>query len=761
LAPRPLSFALSPIKPFAHYMDRCVHADFPAYSDGMAVEWCASRGEPRGCALPTARERSAPNVGNSFLTSGGGDRLGSGGGGTGGGAGNGDRGSLAVAFANFTARTVARTIATLCASAKAVSGGNLFTFAFYGYLINSATNVQFSGHAAADFLLSHRAIDAIASPPMYSAASRAPEGGGLVTHGPWNAPAARHGKLWMVESDLRTALANSADEQPYRFGTDTLEGTCDVLRRFVWTAAINGNGLYMFDLVNRGWFGRPANRTAGEAIWRCIASARDALQRALAGDDQQAMLTSQPTPALEPRQQITAGAKRPAPSPAPSPVPSPPLTECFLFIDEPSVLHWPVSGPLTRPLTSAADRMARKEWIHALMQQALLLLPSLGAPFRVHLLSDLLGGRVEGGGGIKGGGRGLDLRAARLVVFANAYRIGEEQRGAIRERLHGSSTSSSQPTLVFFHAPGVLDGEGRLDPSGPARLLGAPLRVEADEGSLETTFGGQEGEGGLETTFGGQEGAATARDDRDLAPSVPPVPPVQVAAGAPARAGGPPDLTALRGQTYSDLATLLSPACPGCPTRIGGITQEASRALVSPWLSCAALQSAAANCTVLGRSTATGLPTLCWCQHAAHRTLFSASPGLPLAAWRAVARAASVHVWADGAMPGAGPNGKPAGAFVDIGHVSAHRSLAVARVSTSTPQPQPPRTSTTATPPPDASRFRLPRAARVTDALSGARLCDSCTDFVDPLLPKSTRTYILDWHHSTAAEEPGVSGAPR
>ena len=72
------------------------------------------------------------------------------------------------------------------------------------------------------------------------------------------------------------------------------------------------------------------------------------------------------------------------------------------------------------------------------------------------------------------------------------------------------------------------------------------------------------------------------------------------------------------------------------------------------------------------------------------------------------------------------------------------------------PQPQPP----TAATPPDASRFRLPRPARVTDALSGARLCDSCTDFVDPLLTKSTRTYVLDWHCVKAAGGPEVGAPP-
>ena len=59
-------------------------------------------------------------------------------------------------------------------AAKEVSNGKLFTSAFYGYIINSAVNIQFAGHAALKFLLQHDAIDAIDSPILYSAAGRSP-----------------------------------------------------------------------------------------------------------------------------------------------------------------------------------------------------------------------------------------------------------------------------------------------------------------------------------------------------------------------------------------------------------------------------------------------------------------------------------------------------------------------------------------------------------------------------------------------------------
>lgn len=374
---------------------------FPAYGQQMRKEWCASRGEPAGCHVPTAAVRDAPDAGNSFLTT--------------------VNGSNAVAFANFTAQTVASTVATLCEAAKDVSDGKLFTSAFFGYIINSAVNIQFAGHAALKFLLNHEAIDAIDSPILYSAASRSPTGA-VLTHGPWNTPSMQD-KMWIVESDLRTVLANDAGEQVYRFDTDSLNTTCDVLTRYIWTTAMNGNGIYAFDLENAGWFGRPANLSEGRAIWQCMATARDALQR----------IVGSSTP------QVLAQQKN---------------AETFLFLDESSALHWPVSGPLNN--TTPQQKTARKEWIHALLQQCMLMVPSLGTPFRIHLLSDLLDEK-------------LDVGRAKLAIFANAYRISDTMQAAIRQKLQ--TEGGSQPTLVFFHAPGALNGDGIFDQAGPGLLL--------------------------------------------------------------------------------------------------------------------------------------------------------------------------------------------------------------------------------------------------------------------------------------------------
>lgn len=59
-----------------------------------------------------------------------------------------------------------------------------------------------------------------------------------------------------------------------------------MLQRYVWTAALSGNSMYLYDLDSGGWFGRstpPSNKTMGEGIWRCIGAARDALLAGLHG----------------------------------------------------------------------------------------------------------------------------------------------------------------------------------------------------------------------------------------------------------------------------------------------------------------------------------------------------------------------------------------------------------------------------------------------------------------------------------------------
>ena len=638
---------------------------FPGYSQSLAKEWCARRSEAAGCHVPTAAERNAPTVGNSFVTASNSSNSSSSSG-----------GARAIAFARFSAMTVARTLATLCDAAKDASGGRIFTFAFYGYIINSATNIQFAGHAAAEFLLSQPSVDGISSPTLYAPSARSPVGA-VITHGPWNTPA-MHNKIWVVEADLRTVLAAESDLRMYGYGVDSLNSTCDVLTKYVFAAAMHGNAMYFYDLANYGWYGRASNRTAGAAIWKCIGRARDAAQRQL-------------TPAAgggaaSPHHHHHQDSAVASASAVPQGVTAQTSAEVFLFLDEVSALHWPVSGPLD-------THDATKAWVQYLMQQpAELLAPAIGTPLRVHLLSDLLKGE-------------LTLRHAKLAIFANAYRVDAALHAAVQQKLHASG---AQPTLVFFHAPGAIDGSGRWDAAGPGRLLQTNgMRLGAGARRLDTYFV----DSSSSSSSSGSRGAV-------------------------------PDFSSLRGRLFSSL--------------LGGLPPVASHAPVSPWFSCS---GDAAHCSVLGRSNgSTALTavasdgTLCWCDFGSHRTLYSASPGLPFVAWQAVLRSAGVHVWAAAggyagthatstSAPGAGEAPPPdlqilaPGAFFDACEVSASVSLGLVRVA-----PRPNRSAH------ELGLIELPRMARhVTDAVTGVLMCANCSRFSDPRVSNRTQAYRFEW----------------
>jgi hypothetical protein len=308
------------------------------------------------------------------------------------------------------------------------------------------------------------------------------------------------------------------------------------------------------------------------------------------------------------------------------------------------------------------------------------MVPSLGTPFRIHLMSDLLDEK-------------LDVENAKLVIFANAYRISDTMHAAIRQKLQ--SEGGSQPTLVFFHAPGTLNGKGLFDQAGPGVLLQSELQMHSEPESLDTVF---------------------AMPER-LIPNA-------------------PDFGPLEGKSYTNLSRYISTWCPGCPTRVGGITPAASRAPVSPWFSCSNASTATSRCTVLGRSSASDIGTLCWCDHTTHRMLFSASPGLPLPAWRAILLAAGVHVWAPAGVIGCDKTDNISmGAFFDMADLSATVGVGIARAAPMHGMS-----------PTELGRVNLPRmSTRVTDAITGALVCSNCSSFIDVRLSTSMQAYRFDW----------------
>lgn len=67
----------------------------------------------------------------------------------------------------------------------------------------------------------------------------------------------------MAEADLRTVLATAPAQKHYQFGVHTLEQSCDILRKYVWVSSMQGQAIYMYDLLSAGWFGSAKNRSTG------------------------------------------------------------------------------------------------------------------------------------------------------------------------------------------------------------------------------------------------------------------------------------------------------------------------------------------------------------------------------------------------------------------------------------------------------------------------------------------------------------------
>jgi hypothetical protein len=611
---------------------------YPDYSNVMRQEWCSAHAEADGCRVPTSKERNTPDGGSNLFV---------------GITGNASA-SQVVEWNNFTAHQVARTISTLAAAAKQVSGGRIFTFAFYGYIFHSYSALPFTGHAALGWLLQQPAIDAISSPTLYSSAARGPHGG-VLANGPWNAPAAV-GKLWIVEADLRTVLAVDPHQQRFRFGVQTLQQSCDVLRKYVWATLMSGNGLYMYDLSSAGWFGSSKTLETGRQLWKCIAEARDSLHS-----------VSQTASTLQQQANKTEHG-----------------STILLVFDELSALHWPVglnqqiighisTNSSTRSILGASWQKAQ------LFQPPTMLLPSIGAPVRFALVSSLLSEPMSAW-------TSELLDNAALVVMVNAYRLNDQAIAAIQARVH-----TSNRTIVYFHGPAAIRGsDGALDGHGPSKLLGNAMQMATKPSALRSIFV--------------QPHRTEAINFKSM-----------------------PNFRPLQNRT-------LGSAAGGDPL--------VEQAIVWPWWQCSAgilprhrsNGAASLSCVTLGtllQSSSVG--TLCWCEHANHRTLFSAQPGLPLSAWRGIVAAAGVHVWA-------GPNDTDVGAtdegaYVDTVSLNSATIFLIVRVS----------------PPPPGGRSELVRAtihlpwraSRVEDALTGRAMCFDCRHFVDVRVLNVTCGYYV------------------
>lgn len=158
----------------------------------------------------------------------------------------------------LAARVAAVQIA-LAAQIKATAGSTMLVGFNMGYLYALAY-LSGSTHINFNTVLASPNIDYIVGPYDYGYAR--PVNAPFLPQGPMEA-AALHGKLYIVEDDTRTSLA---DSDPWKYSTGTADDVSLVTRN-IHSAIQHKSGLYLFDLQNKGWFN-------SSAIWDAVVTAK-------------------------------------------------------------------------------------------------------------------------------------------------------------------------------------------------------------------------------------------------------------------------------------------------------------------------------------------------------------------------------------------------------------------------------------------------------------------------------------------------------
>ena len=364
--------------------ERPVEWHYADYSSDSETQFCRWSGMPsqlrRGnCRAPDIRTRLTPNFGNTLMR------------------GDGGNASRSVYFTRFLAHRVTSAIVALGETIKEVSNNHLLTMVFYGYLFSLDFDPA-SGHNSMQRLLSSPAVDILSGPYSYGESRTLDIG--FRPHGPADA-AAVWGKMHIHEDDTRTLLYNaSSNQSPGNHRMTNLSDTITMIKRNGLTAALRGNGLYYFDLFGDGWFGQPSRPVESAGMWSAI---RGVIEAA-------AMVNTTEDSAFKP--------------------------QVVVFVDEVSQSHMTYDNNYG---TSAG--LPNDNFIDSLLKGAADQLTQLGAPVRLHLLSDLLSSQ-------------FDADSVKLAIFLNAFSLSDTMRAAIDNRLKNQNR-----TLLFFHAAGLLDSD--------------------------------------------------------------------------------------------------------------------------------------------------------------------------------------------------------------------------------------------------------------------------------------------------------------
>ena len=159
-------------------------------------------------------------------------------------------------YAQFSSELVADVISGLASAIKTLSQNRLLVAVSYGYVLEFAGRND-SGHLALGRLLQSPDIDIVAGPNSYT---------GRVVGSPaaFGAPidsVTLHGKLWLVEDDTKTFLADAETDDTYNPKIVSGADTQAIHQRHFGAALAHKAGVTWMDLWGQGWLNSPD-------IWR-------------------------------------------------------------------------------------------------------------------------------------------------------------------------------------------------------------------------------------------------------------------------------------------------------------------------------------------------------------------------------------------------------------------------------------------------------------------------------------------------------------
>lgn len=163
-----------------------------------------------------------------------------------------------VDYHAYASDIVADAIVGLADAVKSLSSERLLVGVSYGYTFEFAHRND-SGHQSLHRVLNSKSVDILAGPNSY--ANRAAGGAGAFC-GPVDS-VRLHRKLWIVEDDTKTHLAEDETEDTYNPKIGSPLDTVGVHRRNALTAVVHHAGVNWMDLWGRGWLD-------DEAIWQDI-----------------------------------------------------------------------------------------------------------------------------------------------------------------------------------------------------------------------------------------------------------------------------------------------------------------------------------------------------------------------------------------------------------------------------------------------------------------------------------------------------------